>query len=211
MGQKVNPLAIRLGIIRKPFSRWYADSKRFSKYLITDHKIRNYLMKRLQGAAISHIDIERLAKSAKITIHSARPGVIIGKKGGDIEELRKEVNRIIQLPVHVTVEEVKKPELNAKLVAENIAQQLERRVMFRRVMKRSIQNTMRAGAEGVKVMLGGRLAGAEIARSEWQRDGRVPLHTFRADIDYATARANTTYGVIGVKVWIYKGEIFNAE
>jgi small subunit ribosomal protein S3 len=211
MGQKVNPLAIRLGIIRRPFSRWYADSKSFSQYLLTDRKIRKFLMNRLKGAAISHIDIERLAKSAKIVIHSARPGVIIGKKGNDIEELRKEINRIIQLPVHIAVEEVKKPELNAKLVAESIAQQLERRVMFRRVIKRSLQNTMRAGAEGVKVMLGGRLAGAEIARTEWAREGRVPLHTFRADIDYATARANTTYGVIGVKVWIYKGEIFNSE
>ena len=210
MGQKVNPLAIRLGIIRQPYSRWYADSKKFSNYLLTDHKIRKYLFKRLKGAAISHIDIERLAKNAKITIHSARPGVIIGKKGGDIEELRKEINRIIQLPVHVAVEEVKKPELNAQLVADNIAQQLERRVMFRRVIKRSLQNTMRAGAQGIKVMLGGRLAGAEIARTEWQREGRVPLHTFRADIDYATARANTTYGVIGVKVWIFKGEIFKS-
>lgn len=209
MGQKINPLAFRLGVIRESASKWFASSKNFADYLKTDAQIRAYVYRQLKSAGISHVKIERPARNAKVTIYAARPGAIIGKKGSDIEDLRKAINRIIQVPVHVSVEEVRKPEMNAQLVADNIAQQLEKRSMFRRVMKRAVQSTMRAGAKGVRINLAGRLAGAEIARSEWQREGRVPLHTLRADIDYATSRANTTYGVIGVKVWIYKGEVFD--
>ena len=208
MGQKINPLAYRLGVIRESASKWYASSKNFAEYLKADAQIRKYIFNKLKPAGVSHVRIERPARNAKVTIFAARPGAIIGKKGSDIEDLRKAINRIIQVPVHVSVEEVRKPEMNAQLVADNIAQQLEKRAMFRRVMKRAVQSTMRAGAKGIRVNLSGRLAGAEIARSEWQREGRVPLHTLRADIDYATARANTTYGVIGVKVWIYKGDVF---
>ena len=207
MGQKVNPNGIRLGINKDWKSTWYTDGKNFAKYLNADIKIRRFLKSKLKDAAVSFIKIERPARTAKVTIHSARPGVIIGRRGGGIDALRDEVSRMMQCPVHLAVEEIRKPELDAQLVAENIAQQLERRVMFRRAMKRSVQNTMRAGAKGVKITLGGRLSGAEIARSESIREGRVPLHTFRADIDYATARAHTTYGIIGVKVWIFKGEV----
>lgn len=207
MGQKVNPNGIRLGIVRDWTSKWYANAQDYANYLNDDIAIRNFLTKRLKGASVSRIQIERPARNAKIAIHSARPGVIIGKKGGEIENLCKEVSRITNVPVHITIEEIRKPELDATLVAESIAQQLERRVMFRRAMKRAVQSTQRAGAKGVKVCLAGRLAGAEIARTEWVREGRVPLHTFRADIDYGTAVANTTYGVIGVKVWIFKGEV----
>lgn len=207
MGQKVNPTGIRLGITTDWTSKWYAGNKDYADYLNADLQVRDYLVKKLRGAAISRIQIERPARTAKISIHSARPGVIIGKKGGEIEALRDEVAKIMHVPVHITIEEVRKPELDAKLVAETVAQQLERRIMFRRAMKRAVQSTMRAGAEGIKICLSGRLAGAEIARTEWYREGRVPLHTFRADIDYGTAVAQTTYGVIGVKVWIFKGEI----
>ncbi len=211
MGQKVNPNGIRLGITKDWTSKWYAESKDFADYLNSDLAVREYLMKRLKSAAVSRILIERPARNARIAIHSARPGVIIGKKGSDIETLRDEISRMINVPVHLTIEEIRKPELDAKLVAESVAQQLERRVMFRRAMKRAVQGTMRQGAQGIKICLSGRLAGAEIARTEWHREGRVPLHTFRADIDYGTAVAQTTYGVIGVKVWIFKGELHTAK
>lgn len=206
MGQKVNPTGIRLGITEEWTSNWYAESKDFADYLNDDLKIRKLLAKKLKGAAVSRIQIERPARNAKITIYSARPGVIIGKKGGEIDTLRDEISKLMKVPVHISIEEVRKPELNATLVAENVAQQLERRVMFRRAMKRAVQTTMRQGALGIKISLSGRLAGAEIARTEWYREGRVPLHTFRADIGYGTAIAETTYGIIGVKVWIYRGE-----
>lgn len=211
MGQKVNPIGIRLGVIRNEDSIWYAGNKEYADYLNIDLKVRSYLEKKLSSAAISSIKIERPAKNAKITIYAARPGVIIGKKGGDIDVLRKEISQMMGVPAHLNIEEVKKPDLDAKLVAEGIAQQLERRVMFRKAMKRAVQNTMRAGALGVKMCVGGRLGGAEIARTEWVREGRVPLHTFRADIDYGLAEAKTTYGIIGVKVWIFRGEKFKVK
>jgi small subunit ribosomal protein S3 len=212
MGQKVNPIGIRLGITRDWSSKWYADKRSFPGHVETDFAIREYLKKKLAEASISLIHIERPAKKAHITIHTARPGVVIGKKGEDIEKLRMEVARLVKLPlvdVRINVAEIRKPELDAQLVAEGLAQQLERRVMFRRAMKRSVTNTMRAGAEGIKVKVGGRLNGAEIARSEWYREGRVPLHTFRAEIDYGFAEAATTYGIIGVKVWVFRGEVFD--
>lgn len=210
MGQKVNPVGIRLGIIKDWTSKWYAG-KNYAEYLNADLKVRAYLEEKLKGASISRIQIERPAKNARITIHTARPGVIIGKKGDEVEELRQHVGKMLGIPVHINIEEVRKPELDAKLVAESVAQQLERRVMFRRAMKRAVQNAMRQGALGIKINVAGRLGGAEIARTEWYREGRVPLHTFRADIDYSTAIAKTTYGVIGVKVWIFKGEVFSKE
>lgn len=210
MGQKVNPTGIRLGITESWKSMWFAHSE-YANYLNADLKVRDYLMKKLAGASVSRIQIDRPARNAKIAIHAARPGVIIGKKGSDVDTLRQEVSKIMNVPVHITIEEIRKPELDAKLVAESIAQQLEKRIMFRRAMKKAMQSTMKAGAEGVKVHLSGRLGGAEIARAEWAREGRVPLHTFRADIDYATAIAKTTYGIIGVKVWIYKGEVVADE
>ncbi|MCW8844995.1 MAG: 30S ribosomal protein S3 [Gammaproteobacteria bacterium] len=212
MGQKVNPIGIRLGITRDWSSKWYADKRTFPGHVETDYAVREYLKKKLAEASISLIHIERPAKKAHITIHTARPGVVIGKKGEDIEKLRIEVARLVKLPlvdVRINVAEIRKPELDAQLVAEGLAQQLERRVMFRRAMKRSVTNTMRAGAEGIKVKVGGRLNGAEIARSEWYREGRVPLHTFRAEIDYGFAEAATTYGIIGVKVWVFRGEVFD--
>ena len=211
MGQKVHPTGIRLGIVKDWSSKWYADSKTFPEYIRMDHLVREFIKKKLKDASVSRIGIERPAKKANITIHTARPGIVIGKKGEDIEKLRTEVSRLMQMPiqdVRINIAEVRKPELDAQLVAEGIAQQLERRVMFRRAMKRAVTNTMRVGAEGIKVKVGGRLNGAEIARSEWYREGRVPLHTLRADIDYGVAEAHTTYGVIGVKVWIFKGEVF---
>ena len=207
MGQKVNPTGIRLGINKAWTSNWYADFKDYAERLNEDLTVRRLLQKRLKNASVSRIQIDRPARNAKIIIYSARPGVIIGKKGDETHKLRQEISHFIKVPVHISIEEVKKPELDAKLVAENIAQQLERRIIFRRVMKRAVQNTMRQGAKGIKVCLGGRLAGAEIARTEWYREGRVPLQKFRADIDYGVASAHTTYGVIGVKVWIFKGEI----
>jgi small subunit ribosomal protein S3 len=212
MGQKVNPIGIRLGITREWDSRWYADSKNFPEFVNTDWKIREFIKQKLSDASVSKIQIERPARKAHITIHTARPGIVIGKKGEDIERLRLEIARMMDMPlgdVRVNISEIRKPELDAQLVAEGIAQQLERRVMFRRAMKRAVTNTMRLGAQGVKIKVGGRLNGAEIARSEWYREGRVPLHTFRADIDYGLAEARTTYGVIGVKVWIFKGEVFD--
>ena len=212
MGQKVHPTGIRLGIVKDWSSKWYADSKTFPEYIRMDHLVRELIKKKLKDASVSRIGIERPAKKVNITIHTARPGIVIGKKGEDIEKLRTEVSRMIKMPiqdVRINIAEVRKPELDAQLVAEGIAQQLERRVMFRRAMKRAVTNTMRVGAEGIKVKVGGRLNGAEIARSEWYREGRVPLHTLRADIDYGVAEAHTTYGVIGVKVWIFKGEVFD--
>ena len=208
MGQKVHPTGIRLGIVKDWTSKWYADSKQFANLLNSDLQVREYLKKRLSQASVSRIQIDRPANNAHITVHTARPGLVIGKKGEDIDALRAEVSGMMGVPVHMSIEEIRKPELDAQLVAEGIAQQLERRVMFRRAMKRSVQNAMRLGAEGIKVNIGGRLNGAEIARSEWYREGRVPLHTLRADIDYGFAEAATTYGIIGVKVWIFKGEVF---
>jgi len=211
MGQKVHPTGIRLGIVRDWSSKWYADSKDFSDYLYTDLKVREFLKKKLSQASVSHIQIERPARNARITIHTARPGMVIGKKGEDIEILRQEVSKMMGIPVHINIEEIRKPELDAQLVAESVAQQLERRIMFRRAMKRAVTNSMRLGAQGVKIHVSGRLNGAEIARSEWYREGRVPLHTLRADIDYGFAEARTTYGVIGVKVWIFKGEVIGRQ
>lgn len=207
MGQKVNPVGIRLGIVKDWASRWYASSKEFSDTLCADLKVREYLRKRLAQAGISKIQIDRPARNAKVTIYTARPGVIIGKSGKEVENLRDEISRIVNVPVHVSIEEVRKPELDARLVAESVAQQLERRIMFRRAMKRAVTTALRSGAQGIKISVSGRLGGTEIARTEWYREGRVPLQTFRADIDYALAEAQTTYGVIGVKVWIFKGEV----
>lgn len=209
MGQKVHPIGMRLGIVYDWLSRWYADNKQYSDNLLADINVRKFLEKELADASVSKIEIERPAKNAVITVYSARPGVIIGKKGGEIEKLRDKAAKVMGVPVHINIQEVRKPELDAKLVAENVAQQLERRIMFRRAMKRAVTSTLRAGAEGIKICISGRLGGAEIARSEWYREGRVPLHTFRADIDFAIAEAKTTYGVIGVKVWIFKGEVLD--
>lgn len=209
MGQKVHPTGIRLGIVKKHASTWYASPKNYAAYLLTDLQVRNFLSKRLKAASVSRIEIERPAENARITIKTARPGIVIGKKGEDVERLRKDVSKMMGVPVHINIEEIRKPELDAKLVADSIASQLERRVMFRRAMKRAVQNAMRLGAKGIKVSVAGRLGGAEIARTEWYREGRVPLHTLRADIDYSTSRAETTYGTIGVKVWIFKGEILD--
>jgi small subunit ribosomal protein S3 len=212
MGQKVHPTGIRLGIVKEWASKWYADSADFADYVKTDHDLRTFIKKKLKDASVSRISIERPSKKVNITIHTARPGIVIGKKGEDIEKLRDEISKMVRMPiqdVRININEIRKPEVDAQLVAEGIAQQLERRVMFRRAMKRAVTNTMRAGAEGVKVKVGGRLNGAEIARSEWYREGRVPLHTLRADIDYGFAEAHTTYGVLGVKVWIFKGEVFD--
>ena len=212
MGQKVHPTGIRLGIVKDWASKWYADSQTFPEYIRTDHLLRVFIKNKLKDASVSRINIERPAKKINVTIFTARPGIVIGKKGEDIEKLRSEAAKLIGIELndlHINISEVRKPELDAQLVAEGIAQQLERRVMFRRAMKRAVTNTMRLGAEGIKVKVGSRLNGAEIARSEWYREGRVPLHTLRADIDYGFAEAQTTYGVIGVKVWIFKGEIFD--
>jgi small subunit ribosomal protein S3 len=211
MGQKVHPIGIRLGIVKDWTSKWYADSKDYANNLYTDLKVREFLKKKLAGASVSNIQIERPANNARITIHTARPGIVIGKKGEDIDVLRKTVSKMMNVPVHINIEEIRKPELDAYLVAENIAQQLERRIMFRRAMKRAVTNTMRLGAQGIRINVAGRLNGAEIARTEWYREGRVPLHTLRADIDYGFAEANTTYGIIGVKVWIFKGEVIGRQ
>lgn len=212
MGQKVHPTGMRLGIVTDYTSKWYADSRDYANYLNSDIEVRNFLKKRLKQASVSRITIERTAGNANITIHTARPGLVIGKKGEDIERLRQEVTSMMGLPaIHMNIEEIRKPELDATLVAEGIAQQLERRIMFRRAMKRAVTNTLRLGAQGIKVTVSGRLNGAEIARTEWYREGRIPLHTLRADIDYGTAEALTTYGIIGVKVWIFKGEVIGKK
>jgi len=209
MGQKVHPTGIRLGIAKDWNSTWYAEKEEYADQLRGDLEVRDFLRDRLKQAAVSRIQIERPAKSARITIHTARPGIVIGKKGEDIDRLRRDVSRLMGVPTHITVAEIRKPELDAKLVAEGIAQQLERRIMFRRAMKRAVGNAMRLGALGIKVQVSGRLNGADIARTEWYREGQVPLHTLRADVDYGFVEAETTYGILGVKVWIYKGEIFD--
>lgn len=211
MGQKVHPIGIRLGIVKDWTSKWYAEGRNYADMLNSDLGIRAFLKDRLSQASVSRIQIDRPAKNVNITVHTARPGLVIGQKGKDIDDLRAEVSKRMGVPVHISIEEIRKPELDAQLVAESIAQQLERRVLFRRAMKRAVQNSMRIGAGGIKVNIAGRLNGAEIARGEWYREGRVPLHTLRADIDYGFAEANTTYGVIGVKVWIFKGEVFGDE
>ncbi len=211
MGQKVNPTGLRLGIVANHRSVWYAEREMYADYLLNDLKVRDYLRKRLAQASVSRIEIERPAQTARVTIYTARPGIVIGKKGEDVERLRAELYGIMRVPVHINVEEVRKPEIDALLVAQNVAQQLERRVQFRRAMRRVIQNAMRLGAKGIKVRVAGRLGGAEIARAEVYHQGRVPLHTLRADIDYAIAEAKTTYGIIGVKVWIFKGEVIAGE
>ncbi len=212
MGQKVNPLGVRLGITRDWTSKWYAGKKQFPQHVFTDFKVRGFLRSRLADASVSRINIERAAKKVNITIQTARPGIVIGKKGEDIEKLRLETAKLLGMAVtdvRLNIAEIRKPELDAQLVADSIAQQIEKRVMFRRAMKRAVMSTMRSGALGVKVRVSGRLNGGEIARTEWYREGRIPLHTFRADIDYGLAESRTTYGVIGVKVWIFKGEVFD--
>ncbi|EGL82009.1 ribosomal protein S3 [Caldalkalibacillus thermarum TA2.A1] len=206
MGQKVSPKGLRIGIIRDWESRWYAE-KEYADYLHEDLKIRNYIEERLKDAAVSTIEIERAANRVNITIHTAKPGMVIGKGGSEVEALRKALNKMTGKRVHLNISEIKQPDLDAKLVAENIARQIENRISFRRAMKQAIQRTMRAGAKGIKTMVSGRLGGADIARSEGYSEGTVPLHTLRADIDYGTAEADTTYGKIGVKVWIYRGEV----
>lgn len=211
MGQKVHPTGMRLGIVKKHTSVWYAEGKEYAQNLLADLEVREFIKKKLANASVSRVEIERSAQTAKLTIFTARPGIVIGKKGEDVESLRRMLTEKMGISVQINIEEIRKPDLDALLVADNVASQLERRVMFRRAMKRAVQNAMRQGAEGIKVQVGGRLGGAEIARSEWYREGRVPLHTLRADIDYGTAEANTTYGIIGVKVWIFKGEILNLD
>jgi small subunit ribosomal protein S3 len=211
MGQKVHPTGIRLGIVKDWTSRWYANSQNYPILLLQDLKVREYIKQKLAHASVSRVQINRPANNANITVHTARPGIVIGKKGEDIDVLRQEISKMMGVPVQLNVEEIRKPELDAYLVAESIAQQLEKRIMYRRAMKRAVTNTMRLGAEGIKITVAGRLNGAEIARTEWYREGRVPLHTLRADIDYGTAEAKTTYGIIGIKVWIFKGEIFDID
>ena len=211
MGQKVHPIGIRLGIVKEHTSVWYADRKNYANYLNADLEVRAYLVDKLKNASVSRIEIARPAQTARITIHTARPGIVIGKKGEDVEKLRQDLTKKMGVPVHINIEEIRKPELDGLLVAQSVSQQLERRVMLRRAMKRAVQNAMRIGAKGIKIQVSGRLGGAEIARTEWYREGRVPLHTLRADIDYASYEAHTTYGVIGVKVWIFKGEVIGGQ
>lgn len=211
MGQKINPTGFRLSVHRNWLSKWYANSNNFATMLNEDIKVRDFLNEKLKGASVGRILIERPSKNARITIFSSRPGVVIGKKGEDIEVLRNELQKRMGVPVHVNIEEIRKPELDAQLIADNIAQQLEKRIMFRRAMKRAMQNAMRLGAQGIKIMSSGRLNGIEIARTEWYREGRVPLHTLRADLDYGTSEAKTTYGIIGIKVWIFKGESLSRD
>ena len=211
MGQKVHPTGMRLGIVKQHTSIWYASGPAYAQKLHVDMEVREFIKKRLAAASVSRIEIERPAQTARITIHTARPGIVIGKKGEDVEKLRKEVAKLMKVPVHINIEEIKRPEIDALLVAQNVSQQLERRVQFRRAMKRVMQNAMRLGAQGIKVRVAGRLGGAEIARCESYLEGRVPLHTLRADIDYATAEALTTYGILGVKVWIFKGEVIGVR
>ncbi len=209
MGQKIHPVGFRLSVLRNWSSKWYANSKNFPGMLQEDIKVRDFLKQKLAHAAVGRIIIERPTKNAKITIYSARPGVVIGKKGEDIESLKGQLQKMLGVPVHINIEEIRKPEVDAQLIADSIAQQLQKRIMFRRAMKRAITNAMRLGAQGIKIMSAGRLNGIEIARTEWYREGRVPLHTLRADIDYGVSEAKTTYGVIGIKVWIFKGEIIS--
>ncbi|RZS85577.1 30S ribosomal protein S3 [Pigmentiphaga kullae] len=206
MGQKIHPTGFRLSVSRNWSSRWYASGSAYANMLAEDIKVREYLKKKLKGASVGRVIIERPAKNARVTVYSARPGVVIGKKGEDIEILKADLQRLMGVPVHVNIEEIRKPEIDAQLIADSIAQQLEKRIMFRRAMKRAMQNAMRLGAQGIKIMSAGRLNGIEIARTEWYREGRVPLHTLRANIDYGTSEAGTTYGLIGIKVWVYKGD-----
>lgn len=211
MGQKIHPTGFRLSVTKNWASRWFTTGSKFATMLNEDIEVRDFLKKKLANAAVSRVVIERPAKNAKITIQTARPGVVIGKKGEDIEVLKSELQKILNVPVHVNIEEVRKPEIDAQIIADSIAAQLEKRVMFRRAMKRAMQSAMRLGAQGIKIMSSGRLNGIEIARTEWYREGRVPLHTLRADVDYATSEAKTTYGIIGIKVWVYKGELKPGE
>jgi len=211
MGQKVHPIGMRLGIVKKHTSIWFAEGKDYVNNLLIDLQVRDFIKKRLVNASVSRVEIERPAQTAKITIYTARPGIVIGKKGEDVESLRRILAEKMSVPVHINIEEIRKPDLDAQLVADSVAQQLERRVMFRRAMKRVVQNAMRQGAQGIKVQVSGRLGGAEIARTEWYLEGRVPLHTLRADIDYGTSEASTTYGLIGIKIWIFKGEILDLK
>ncbi len=206
MGQKINPTGFRLAVSRAWTSKWYANSKNFADKVKEDYEVRTFLLKKLKNANVSKVTIERPAKNARITIHSARPGVVIGKKGEDIEALRVQLRKMMKCEIALNIEEVRKPETDAQLIGDSIAQQLEKRIMFRRAMKRAMQNAMRLGAQGIKIMSAGRLNGAEIARTEWYREGRVPLHTLRADIDYGFSEAKTSYGIIGIKVWVFKGE-----
>ena len=209
MGQKVHPIGFRLGITKQHSSNWYAEKSQYTKNLLNDIEVREFLLSKLSHASVSKVEIERTADNARIFIHTSRPGIVIGKKGEDIELMRNEINKRMGIPVTLSIKEIRKPDLDAKLLAESVAQQLERRVMFRRAMKRAVQNAMRQGAEGVKIRVAGRLGGAEIARAEIQKEGRVPLHTLRADVDYGLAEANTTYGVIGVKAWVFRGEVLD--
>ena len=207
MGQKVHPIGFRLGITKQHNSNWYAEKSQYTKNLLKDIEVREHLFSKLAHASVSRIEIERTADNARVLIHTASPGVVIGKKGEDIDRMREEITQMMGIPVTLSIQEIRKPDLDAKLLADNVAQQLERRVMFRRAMKRAIQNAMRQGAEGVKVRVAGRLGGAEIARAEWHKEGRVPLHTLRADVDYGLSEAKTTYGIIGVKAWVFRGEV----
>lgn len=211
MGQKVNPIGLRLGIVKTWESRWYAGKKKYADYILEDHNIRKFIKKKLFHAGIARIEIERSAKRVRLRIFTARPGIVIGKKGSEIEKLKKELESLVSQEVLIDIQEVRKPEVDAQLVAENVAQQIERRVAFRRAMKRGVSSAMRFGAQGVKIICGGRLGGAEMARTEWYKEGRIPLHTLRADIDYGFIEARTTYGIIGVKVFIFKGEILGKE
>ena len=211
MGQKVHPIVFRLGITKEHSSNWYAEKSQYTKNLLNDIEVRDFLLSRLSHASVSKIEIERTADNARIFIHTARPGIVIGKKGEDIEKMRIEINKKMGIPVTLSIKEIRKPDLDAKLLAESVSQQLERRVMFRRAMKRAVQNSMRQGAMGVKIRVAGRLGGADIARSEWHKEGRVPLHTLRADVDFGQAEAKTTYGIIGVKTWIFRGEILKDQ
>ncbi|PIP78819.1 MAG: 30S ribosomal protein S3 [Gammaproteobacteria bacterium CG22_combo_CG10-13_8_21_14_all_40_8] len=211
MGQKIHPIGYRLGIVKDWNATWFAEGPDYANFLNSDLAIREFLRKELKAASVSRIHIERPTKSLQVTIYTARPGVVIGKKGDDIEKLRQKISDMAGVPAHLSIEQIRKPELDAQLVADGVAAQLEKRIMFRRAIKRAVQNAMRLGAQGIKIQVGGRLNGAEIARSEWYREGRVPLHTLRADIDYAISRADTTYGVIGVKVWIFKGEVLPGQ
>ena len=210
MGQKVHPIGFRLGITKQHTSNWYAEKSLYTENLLKDIEVREYLSSKLAHASVSRIEIERTADNARVNIHTARPGVVIGKKGEDIDRMREEVTRMMRIPVTLSIQEIRKPDLDAKLLADNVAQQLERRVMFRRAMKRAVQNCMRQGALGVKIRVAGRLGGAEIARAEWQKEGRVPLHTLRADVDFGLSVAKTTYGIIGVKAWVFKGEVLES-
>tara|TARA_Y100001960_G_scaffold167059_1_gene175507 strand:+ start:460 stop:1113 length:654 start_codon:yes stop_codon:yes gene_type:complete len=207
MGQKVHPIGFRLGITTQHTSQWYAEKSQYTENLLKDIEVREHLFSKLSHASVGRVEIERTADNARVLIHTARPGVVIGKKGEDIDKMREEITRMMGIPVTLSIQEIRKPDLDAKLLADNVAQQLERRVMFRRAMKRAVQNAMRQGAQGVKIRVAGRLGGAEIARAEWIKEGRVPLHTLRADVDYGLAEAKTTYGIIGVKAWIFRGEV----